>query len=494
MHRSHLTQELLNYFDSADPYIRQGQSTLDAQLLNTVACEMESLERRIRLGRDAKYVSTCPLNIDNRGVWHRVIVPSSLGEVRQVRGYVDGTWINLRQYSAELPIPSRIEIERTIDPAIHSSPVLFSIAGGADMQMVEDLDRMAVPNFLYLQASNLGETFGPVDVVIEGYPYPQTAGQRRLTSETVVITDEVPVSTITIWSEVRKVEVRGLPADAVLTGMQYISAFSYVPDLDRPFTHPDLRDLPMDRFWTIDGRFLKEVYFAGRFVGYEDIQSYFCPTSLTGVAVEPNTAGIWATDGTKLYYMDRREPMPDNLHQTGLVEEPLYNLLVKYDRTEHHTRYVELTPLAASRASECHKHRYLLQFNDRMEVVAPDGALLDFSPYAGWRPGAPKPLKLPVIENGSYLFILETQDTLGHTTRDVVAYANLHFSPLATFDLSGMVPKIEAVLFDGLQRLWVWDGTQLVPLRIHYDAYLMDHSTRQPFVYLTDDYQQVELT
>src|SRR3954470_376348 len=77
MHRSHLTQELQNYFDVKDPRVREGPYTIDAQLLNLAAVELEDLDLRMQResGRALRAVA---LNIDNRGVYFGVSVPAEV--------------------------------------------------------------------------------------------------------------------------------------------------------------------------------------------------------------------------------------------------------------------------------------------------------------------------------------------------------------------------------------------------------------------------------
>jgi hypothetical protein len=71
MHRSHLTQELQNYFDVKDPRVREVPYTIDAQLLNLAAVELEDLD--LRLQRESgRALRTVALNIDNRGVYFGV--------------------------------------------------------------------------------------------------------------------------------------------------------------------------------------------------------------------------------------------------------------------------------------------------------------------------------------------------------------------------------------------------------------------------------------
>lgn len=497
MYRSHITQELLNYFDDADPRVRENPNTVDAQLLNVLAMQMEEQQRRIRWHNDAAYVGTCPLNLDNRGVWNKLIVPSSAGNFKSVRGRLNGDWLVLHEYDDILPVPSRVEVDEAVASLPLADPVAFKMDGNGFIQSAAP-GVLAFPNYLHLQVAGLGEYMDGVDVLITGYTYPETAGQQKLVTEQVPMTEELPFSTLHVWSRITNVTVRGLPVGATLTAYLFAAAMPQVPDVDRPYVHAAYRDMPFERFWTLDGHLLQENYFGSRFAGYERIHSYACRTRLNSIAVEPNTCGLYAADGSRLYYMDRREPMPDRLDETGLTEEPFYNLMVVPDGVVNGVRYVQLQGLPAARASRCHKHRYVIEIpgseNGIMYVVAPDGALVDYTPAAGWRAGAPKPTSVPVTEDGTYLITLESADAESYVTREAVPYRNSFFQPIREFDLSNLVPEVRAVAFDSRQRLWVWDSDQMIPLKIHYDAYLLDRATNQQLVYLTDTYEKVELS
>ena len=63
-------------------------------------------------------------------------------------------------------------------------------------------------------------------------------------------------------------------------------------------------------------------------------------------------------------------------------------------------------------------------------------------------------------------------------------WINHQLAPLASFDLSGIVAEIKGLSFDDRGRLWVWDGSKAIALRLEYDAYVLDQATRS--IYLTD--------
>ncbi len=48
---------------------------------------------------------------------------------------------------------------------------------------------------------------------------------------------------------------------------------------------------------------------------------------------------------------------------------------------------------------------------------------------------------------------------------------------------------VKGIAFDHLERLWVWTGDYAVPLKVHYDAYLLDRDLKT--VFLTDSYEQI---
>jgi hypothetical protein len=107
-------------------------------------------------------------------------------------------------------------------------------------------------------------------------------------------------------------------------------------DRGRPVAHPDFRDIPLQRYWSLNGKYLTEECYLNRLSGYEYVQSYQCDTVLKCFAIEPNTYGMfsYSPDGY-LYYSDRRESLPTNLSRTAIYQEPLYNLIVNYDAADN---------------------------------------------------------------------------------------------------------------------------------------------------------------
>jgi hypothetical protein len=74
--RSHLTQDLQNYFDPKDKRVREIPYTIDAQILNMAAVELEDLQFRINREHGRSF-QTVPVNIDNTGVYYRGRIPAS---------------------------------------------------------------------------------------------------------------------------------------------------------------------------------------------------------------------------------------------------------------------------------------------------------------------------------------------------------------------------------------------------------------------------------
>lgn len=173
---SHITQQLLNYFDEKDVRIRENPISLGAQLLNCAAISTESLKLKVNREMGAFNFSDVPLNIDSNGVYYSVVVPLSFqlpitiqdgvkvptistgsltgfygvggygnlfyGGPRFVIGpfaYNEGGYgeqfygaeheeaVGLVPYDDTLPIPTRFEVGS--NPIPLGSPLLFDIIG-----------------------------------------------------------------------------------------------------------------------------------------------------------------------------------------------------------------------------------------------------------------------------------------------------------------------------------------------------------------------------
>jgi hypothetical protein len=85
---------------------------------------------------------------------------------------------------------------------------------------------------------------------------------------------------------------------------------------------------------------------------------------------------------------------------------------------------------------------------------------------------------------GNYVFSIQAIDSDGTVVEDRVPWINQQLVPLASFDLSSLVSQIEGISFDDRGRLWIYDGTQVIALRLEYDGYVLDQASRS--IYLTD--------
>jgi hypothetical protein len=498
MHRSHRLQELLNYFPDTDPRVREGASTLDAQLLNAFATAIEDQESRFRRELDARFLATCPLNLDNHGVWHRLIVPPGQSlDNNAIRGCLkDGRVVDLQPFDEGLPVPARIEADlENLVPC--ENPVVFSLDGDGNPVELSPAP-LEFPNRISVEAVNLGLLEGVVDVTIEGIPYPEPVSltPAGTVSERLVFLSNGLQQTRLAWSRITRISLHGLPAGGTLNGYLFSCLQPQQLDPERSYAHPAYRDRTFDRHWAIDGRLLKEVVQINPYSGFETVQSYRTETQLVSFATVPNTQLLLAATETGLHVADRREPMPEKLERTGITEEPYYNLLVWPDPTATgNTRRVIVQPLENALSRNAHKWRILVEIpgseNDTMYVVTPDGALVPPSAGAGWRTYSPEAVTLPLVEEGTYLFTLESADSSGHVTRDYAAHRNQYFRPLKSFDLSADVAEIRGVFFDSRQRPWIWTGYECVPLVFHYDAYVIDPSSRS--VYVTEPFVSVQI-
>lgn len=501
---SHITQTLLNYFDETDIRIRQAKYTLDAQMLNVYAQSMEMSNLRVTRETNGRYLTTCPLNVDNKGVYYAFQVPSNVALATDangnllptvnVAGSVGSGWIPISPLVDTLPIPYSIEIDTSVSPVIMDNPVLFDITGDGSPQTVSFT--MPLPNKLLFWLDELGGSNVAVDARITGEVYPQTVwvNEDSPHSEQVKLTDAGPVESSLLWQSVDSIIIHGLPVGARLRGYALPFGLDGVPDLARPYAHHYWREITFPRFWTTNGLLLQENYVRNRFAGMEYAFSYLMDTPPSSVAVEPNTNGMFVTSGTTLYYADRREPLPDALPVTGISAEPLYSLdggyAVDYPGN---LRYLYIYTHAGSRAHQLTQFRYLL--TDPLSttyVLDPGGFLIQYKSSAGWRGGlVPPPVHIPLNLNGTYLITLEMMDQSNTITRDYMPYLNASFNPLATLDLSTVVPTVQGIAFDSHQRLWVWTGSVAVPLLIHYEAYVFDPTTRT--IYLTDPHNQIKV-
>ena len=529
MIRSHLNQGLLNYFDETDTRVRETANTLDAQLLNAAAVSLEAHQLRVRREIDGRFLATCPLNLDNLGVYYRVQIPVSfhlandaagnLLPPASVIGKINSEAVPLFPFEDTLLAPAAVQHAGTPIPL--ASPKLTTILAQDFTVPTWPPSPMALPtpNRLSFWVQGLQELQGSVILVVEGSPHPQPLwpGLAGTKAETLMFTDEGLHRTNTTWASIDRISVYGLPTAGTVDVYALEMCLPYAPDEARPYSHPVHRDIFFNRYWQIDldpleqgEPRLNEVYYENNELGFPTandpapppmVTSYRTEPPLSAVAVEPNTWGMIAiresqTGAVTLDYIDRREPMPDLLGRAALPVEPHYGLNVKFDELTRAARQVILTATPYSLADQAQTWRYvvevpgvpnkMLYLQDKLGVWA----LAEFNPGT-WCAGVP-PEELAFVlgaGQGTYVFTLETRTISGVVLHDSYPYADLAVTPLISLDLD--LAHAAGVAFDARQRLWIWDGNFLHPMQFVYEGYIFDPASRS--LYLTRPYDEVTI-
>jgi hypothetical protein len=516
MHRAHKTQDLLNYFDEKDVRVREIPYTLDAQLLNAAAIQLEDVELRLKREIDARVLATTPVHLDNRGVYRAVRLDNELPlaedqtALSSVRGHRPGdpaeTWVPLTPFDDRLPMPTGYVLDETRERVALSDPVVFDVTGSGDAQVqVWDVKTVGpcaleIPNRLTFYVDGVGTIPLFLSVLIEGetYPVPVWMRDRHTTNETLVRLREGCFITTKTWSAVSRMVVRGLPAGVRLRCWKMPFTLPAVPDAARPCFQTAFRGVPFDRYWMLssDENLLKEMFLLDNFSGLEVATTYALPGVLSAVAVEPQTWGLLVGGGTQLFYVDRREPLPDRLDVTGLTLEPLYGLDCQYNFTRPGAvRYLYIRPVPYGRASRMRLWRYLVEepaatdgTPGALHVLLPDGSFTEYSGGAGWQRGTPVAVNLPLAKFGTYVITMECLDEQSQVSHDSFPYLNLALTG-SSFDLADLVPEIKGIAFDNRENLWVWTGDFAVPLRPRYDNYVLDAGARM--LYVTGVFDQI---
>src|SRR5208282_6474637 len=107
--------------------------------------------------------------------------------------------------------------------------------------------------------------------------------------------------------------------------------------------------------------------------------------------------------------MDRRTPMPDNMVETGLTQEPGFGLNVHYDYTRPgDTKYAYVEPVAYAGASTITQYRYVVEDpTGTLYILLLNGDFQQYSGTNGWQGGSPQPVSFPLTKTGTYLITLE---------------------------------------------------------------------------------------
>lgn len=511
---SHLTQKCLNYFPDTDVRIRENPVSMGAQLLNATAFQMENQQRKITRELRALNLSDMPMNIDNAGVYYASRVPLSFPLPADSQGallppvVIKGqlqtgnpipfylAWevvltsgITLVPYDDMLPVPTRVSQDSVINSVPFSNPQLINIIGDGNPKSFAP-GVLPIPNCLTFSVQGMGTQNVAISVSITGELDPPAVWPQDVQSknEILVVSDDGFFQTNSVWSSISDITITGLPAGCALICYSLPVGLPVESDTDRPFTHFAYRGIEFPRYWQLHDLLLLEVYRRNRFSGYETFQTYHLPTQMVDVAVEPNTGGLFLTDGTTLYYADRRTPMPDHLVETGVAQEPAYGLNVWHDYAyTGDTKYAFVSPVAMSQASTVTQYRYVVEDpTGTVLVLLPTGVLQTYSGTGGWTQGTPSAVSFPLTISGTYVISLETLGSFNAKTVDTVPFGNFDLKSLATINLGSLVPSIKGIAFDAYDKLWIWTGDFAIPVKISYDAFLWDPATRT--IYATDKY------
>ena len=157
--RSWMLEEMLNYFPDTDERVRSLRYSLDAQLLNPMALAMEGHQCRVTREVQARSFEAT-LNIDNRGVYYKCYVPSSVALGTTVDGnaappsVIRGRLPGLSQYVQLRAYDDSLERDTSLQPVAVSNPLLFTMTGTGYPQTTTAAP-VQFPNTVSLVLSNL---------------------------------------------------------------------------------------------------------------------------------------------------------------------------------------------------------------------------------------------------------------------------------------------------------------------------------------------------
>jgi hypothetical protein len=496
--RSHLTQVMQNYFDYKDVRVRKSRYAIDAQLLNVAAQQIEM--SGLRLGREvnATTLHSCPANIDRGGCYWQQRLPSTVdltASTHTVVATVNTSSVTLVPYDDQLPVPVSVSVDTNIAPILMTTPLMFETYGiGDPIAQAWSVQRLGP--FVPLMSDRIhfwvdGPGYFALNILVriigQRAPAPAWSDALSTTSELIKLNSLGWAQSKFAWATITQVQILNLPVGVSLSA--YTGSFSLpmYPDVNRPYTDPEYRDVLFDRYWSSSGRMLTEQYLESDYAGWRYNLSYqLAVQGFTGLAVEPNTWGMFAGYGSTLYYFDRREPLPGSLPVTALTREPYYGLDVSIDETNlTPIPFIVLQPIPYGNASSAGSYRFLVTTPDgNMYAFTPDGFFTEYTRNAGWRSGTPPTVSIPLAVAGTYVFYLQAIGPDGVVVQDAMPWPSLAFNPLATLDVSGLVSDIQGLAFDDRNRLWIWTGTQAIPVNFQYNAYLIDQNSQS--IYLTD--------
>lgn len=495
-YKSHVTQDLLNYFDSKDLRVRNHPYTIDAQLLSLPAMGLDNLE--LRLYREQNRNLQAPCNIDNGGVYYGYTNNNvDLSNVSLVTGIVNSTQVVFTEYDDTLPIPASITIN-SIGPQSLPNSIFTQFVGTGDIVLTNMVGTLPIPGKLNFFLDKVLSQVNAIDIAITGYTYPQPLWQQytQQITESLTITTPGQAKSLYNWQSITSITVRNLLVGSTITG--YVLPFQAPMELDphRYYTDPSLRSIKNKRYWNLDtvNHLIYETWIPNPIAGFDYVQSYKFTQGIVDIAVEPFTYGMYAVNNNTLFYMDRREPMPGGMIETAINVDPTYGLLVNYDGGNPGIfNSVIVTPVFYPNSIYGFQYRIIMEDpTGLMTVLLPNGSNAAYSQTNGWRTGTPTSVNTTLGLTGTYIFSIESQNTFGTVSIDSYQYGNYAFTPLATIDLSFISTNIKGIAFDEYQKLWIYDGVVAYPLDIVYNGYVVDPTSN--ILYLTLNASSVAVT
>lgn len=488
---SHLTQRMLNYFDSEDQRIRGVQHTIDHQLLNVAATALEKSSFLMNRFASSTKVNGVPVNLDSRGIYYHIYVPPELSKFSKVEANRDSIWVTLAPFDDVLMVPSSAKVDsaRKAIRFVESDATLATLTSSSPSARLDA--SLKLPGPLSIEVAGMPDDLeAELSILGEEYPSAVWSQDQALTYERIQIGEVGNLKTTKSWQKVHEVSVMDLPEGVTVTISSTDMLLSRKLDPLRPVSTYDMRGVVYDRYWSLENGCLNETYFAGRYSGYKLQQTYRAP-SYSSMAIEPNTYGMFASDGRNLFYLDRREPVPDSTDRTAITKDPYWGLSAKLDEEEPWKSVVRLTPIKTSLAPQCTQWRYVVESPDgRKQVLIPGTGCVPYSDIAGFRSGEPKEVSFPLEGSGTWIFTLEGKGWLGDR-HDTALYSNLSVSPKVKVDMSQHLTGIAGLAFDSKQSLWAWTGEYLIPVKLEYDRYVYDKDNKA--MYFTTKYLEVRL-
>jgi len=533
------TQKLVNAFPSWSA-VRQDEQSLGFQLMNTIAKELDSLRKQMKIIGDNYHISTA--NISDIDIYYSFKLPqsfsfsapntdfTSLGFLfPSVSGLVNDTWYdilgvtanNIKSFWYET-VPTRLTVEdySTISPLVASGFVYQS-----PLDLLIDSGLVHYPNRLSVKVEG-GSTFLSInDNLVSERGIVQITGENRqgreITEEVYFIHDE----TILTRNEFSYVAPSGIRVYGI---KEYNEAFLTVQSAD--FNADDRKinyelDTTTEKedlflFWKVgtsvsglstldlvkydtDSLDLRLGGFVSKhtFLQQELKDASGLTYNALDVCVQPNSDFLWiADDNNRLHvyksdlpYFDMSNITSKNYDAISIIEVDNY-YKVLYDEVT--VDYVWLKPTTGMVA-----HRVWVEKPDGNKYSIEDGVEVTYhTDESSWIYGEPHSRQIrgtdifTLDQYGQYIYSLEVEYTDGTVSIDQRIVLVSAVQALATYLLYDTIEgvEIEGIDFDSEHHLWVMSASGVsYKLDFHYDVMIAD--PRRKVLYFREPYDLVRV-